>query len=84
VKPFAAALHAAAFVVDRDQQAGRSEWIAAHRAPAAAGLVVARKQDHAADQRVLQDLALFGGDFGPATSIISGPQGAWDGFMAAR
>jgi hypothetical protein len=51
-------------VVHRDHQARAHRADRRGEGPQLAGLgVVAGKQDHAADQRVLQDLALFGGDF---------------------
>ena len=61
---FAEALHAAAFVVHRDHQARAHRPDRRRQRPQLAWLgVVAGKQDHAADQRVLQDLALLGADF---------------------
>ena len=58
------ALHAAAFMVHRDHQARAHRPDRRRQRPQLARLgVVAGKQDHAADQRVLQDLALLGADF---------------------
>jgi hypothetical protein len=57
-------LHAAAFVVDGNQHVGPRRTNGCGECAQLRGLgVVAAKQDDAADQRVLQDLALFSGDF---------------------
>ncbi len=59
-------LHAAAFVVDRDQQrrAAHRSNLSHQRAQLCAIDVVAREQDHAAHERMRQHLAIFGAELG--------------------
>ena len=66
-KASAEPLHASAFVVDRDQQRGIAQRVDFGRQPAKLlrGLEVAREQDHHADQRMCQPIAIFRGQLQP-------------------
>lgn len=67
VNPFPAPLHAAAFVVDGDQQFGATQrmHLGGERLELLGRSEIAGKQDEAADQWVREAAAVIGGQFSP-------------------